>query len=337
MNTAKNGKRLIESHKRNICGDDPSPDSFGGNEGNLIKDNPLNQDGIGEKEILVVSFGTSFNDSRIADIKGIEDAMQALNPGWSVRRAFSSQIIINHILTRDREKIDNMEEAFERAVANDVKKLVIQPTLLIQGTEYDELVRIAELHAPSFENILLAEPLLGLVGDSASSLNPDKAIVAREITKEAVKEAGFSSLSEAKTKGTAFVFMGHGTSHPAKISYIQMVSQMEELGYDNVFVGTVEGEPEETACKVVIEDVKRAGYKKVVLRPLMLVAGDHANNDMAGDDKDSWKSLFGMSGAFDSIVCQTAGLGRIPSIQKLYVEHTKAACRRITSENTLSD
>ena len=119
--------------------------------------------------------------------------------------------------------------------------------------------------------------------------------------------------------------MGHGTSHTAKISYSQMASQMAELGYDNVFIGTVEGEPEETACENVIAAVKDAGYKKVVLRPLMVVAGDHANNDMAGDDDDSWKSMFEASGAFDSIDCQIAGLGEIADIQKIYVNHTADA------------
>lgn len=108
-----------------------------------------------------------------------------------------------------------------------------------------------------------------------------------------------------------------------------MASQMEELGYENVFIGTVEGEPEETACENVIEAVKDAGYTKVVLRPLMVVSGDHANNDMAGDDEDSWKSMFNASGAFEKIDCQIAGLGRIPAIQQMYVDHTAAAVSQL--------
>ena len=145
------------------------------------------------------------------------------------------------------------------------------------------------------------------------------------VTAEAVKTAGFDSLDAAKEEGTAFVFMGHGTSHTAKISYSQMQTQMEQLGYENVFIGTVEGEPEDTACEAVIEKLKNAGYKKVILRPLMVVAGDHANNDMAGDDDDSWKSQFEASGVFDSIDTQIAGLGEIDAIQQLYVAHTQAA------------
>lgn len=145
------------------------------------------------------------------------------------------------------------------------------------------------------------------------------------MTAEAVKDAGYDSLDAAKEDGTAFVFMGHGTSHTAKVSYSQMQTQMKDLGYDNVFIGTVEGEPEETSCESVIDAVEKAGYKKVVLRPLMVVAGDHANNDMAGDDDDSWKSQFEASKAFDSVESQIAGLGEIDAIQQIYVAHTKAA------------
>ncbi|MBO6101400.1 MAG: sirohydrochlorin cobaltochelatase, partial [Spirochaetaceae bacterium] len=293
--------------------------------GDASKDNPLNQDGIGENEILVVSFGTSFNDSRVADIGSVEKAIQAANPNWSVRRAFTAQIIINHIQARDNEKIDNMEQALERAVSNGVKNLVIQPTHLMRGAEYDELVEVVNDYEDKFESVAVAEPLLGKVGSNASVINQDKQTVAVAITAEAVKTAGFASLEAAAEKGTAFVFMGHGTSHSAKISYSQMASQMEKLGYENVFIGTVEGEPEETSCENVIDAVKDAGYSTVVLRPLMVVAGDHANNDMAGDDEDTWKSMFNASGNFEKIDCQIAGLGRIAAIQQMYVDHTAEA------------
>ena len=293
--------------------------------GDASLDNPLNQDEIGENELLVVSFGTSFNDSRAADIKGIEDAIQAAYPDWSVRRAFTAQIIINHVQARDGEKIDNMEQALERAVANGVKDLVVQPTHLMHGAEYDEMMEMVDSYRDQFESVAIAEPLLGEVGSDATVINADKEAVAKAITAEAVKTAGFDSLDAAAKDGTAFVFMGHGTSHTAKVSYSQMQSQMNALGYKNVFIGTVEGEPEETACENVIEAVKAAGYTKVVLRPLMVVAGDHANNDMAGDDEDSWKSQFEASGEFDSVECQIAGLGEVADIQQLYVAHTKAA------------
>ena len=316
---------LTDAQKELVEGENADPDYFGRDTGDASKDDPRNQDEIGENEILVVSFGTSFNDSRVADIKGIEDAIAAANPDWSVRRAFTAQIIINHVQARDDEKIDNVDQALERAVDNGVKNLVVQPTHLMHGAEYDELTAAVEGYKDKFESVAIAEPMLGEVGSDATVINEDKAKVAEAITAEAVKTAGYDSLDAAKEDGTAFVFMGHGTSHSAKVSYSQMAAQMKDLSYDNVFIGTVEGEPEETACENVIEAVKEAGYTKVVLRPLMVVAGDHANNDMAGEDEDSWKSQFEASGAFDEIDTQIEGLGRIDAVEQLYVQHTKAA------------
>ena len=316
---------LTDAQKELVEGENADPDYFGRDTGDASKDDPRNQDEIGENELLVVSFGTSFNDSRAEDVKGIEDALAEAYPDWSVRRAFTAQIIINHVQARDGEKIDNVDQALQRAVDNGVKNLVVQPTHLMHGAEYDELTAALEGYKDKFESIKIAEPLLGEVGADATVINADKAAVAEAITAEAVKHAGFDSLDAVKEDGTAFVFMGHGTSHTAKVSYSQMQTQMEQLGYDNVFIGTVEGEPEDTSCEAVIEKLKEAGYKKVILRPLMVVAGDHANNDMAGDDDDSWKSQFEASGAFDSIDTQIAGLGEIQAIQQLYVAHTQAA------------
>lgn len=313
---------LTDEQKELVEGENADSDYFGRDTGDASKDNPLNQDDIGENEILVASFGTSFNNSRVEDIKGIEDAIQKANPDWSVRRAFTAQIIINHIQARDEEFIDNMQQAMERAVANGVKNLVIQPTHLMHGAEYDELVGIAQTYKSQFETLKIAEPLLGEVGTDASSINTDKKTVAKALTKAAVKDAGYNNLNEAKKDSVAFVFMGHGTSHTAKVSYSQMQSQMKALKYDNVFIGTVEGEPEETSCDAVMNAVTQAGYKKVILRPLMVVAGDHANNDMAGDDEDSWLSVFNNSGNFDSVDVQVTGLGSIKAIQELYVKHT---------------
>lgn len=316
---------LTDAQKELVEGENADPDYFGRDTGDASKDDPRNQDEIGENEILVVSFGTSFNDSRVADIKGIEDAIAAANPDWSVRRAFTAQIIINHIQARDDEHIDNMDQALDRAVANGVKNLVVQPTHLMHGAEYDELMETVEAYKDQFASVKVAEPLLGEVGDDETVVNADKKAVAEDLTAEAVKTAGYDSLDAAKEDGVAFVFMGHGTSHTAKVSYSQMQTQMNELGYENVFIGTVEGEPEETACEEVIKAVAEAGYTKVVLRPLMVVAGDHANNDMAGEDEDSWLSQFNASGKFDSVDTQIAGLGGIKAIQDLYVAHTAAA------------
>ena len=316
---------LTDAQKELVEGEEADPDYFGRDTGDASKDDPRNADDIGENELLVVSFGTSFNASRAADIKGIEDALQAAYPDWSVRRAFTAQIIINHVQARDGEKIDNMQQAMDRAVANGVKNLVVQPTHLMHGAEYDEMMEMIDSYRDKFESVAVAEPLLGEVGADAAAINSDKEAVAKAITAAAVKDAGYDSLDAAAAEKTAFVFMGHGTSHTAKISYSQMQTTMQTLGYDNVFIGTVEGEPEETACENVIEAVKAAGYTKVVLRPLMVVAGDHANNDMAGADDDSWLSQFKASGAFEEVDTQIAGLGEISDIQQLYIAHTKAA------------
>ncbi len=316
---------LTDAQKEMVEGEFADPDYFGRDTGDASGDDPLNDDGIGENEILVVSFGTSFNESRTEDIGSVERTLAAAYPEWSVRRAFTAQIIINHVLARDGEKIDNMDQALQRAVDNGVRNLVIQPTHLMHGAEYDEIVEAVDAFSDKFATVIISEPLLGEVGSDATVINDDKKAVAELITAEAVKEAGYEGLDEAADDGTAFVFMGHGTAHTAKVSYSQMATQMEKLGYANVYVGTVEGEPEETSCEVILDRVKEAGYKKVVLRPLMVVAGDHANNDMAGDEEDSWKSIFTASGDFERVECQIAGLGRIDGIESLYASHAADA------------
>ena len=314
---------LTDAQKALVEGEEASPDYFGLDTGDASKDDPRNQDEIGEKELLVVSFGTSFNDSRVADIKSIEDALQEANPDWSVRRAFTAQIIINHIQARDGEKIDNMEQALERAVANGVKQLVVQPTHLMHGAEYDEMCDAIDKVRDKFESVEIAEPMLGEVGSDATVINTDKEAVAKAVVAAALSESGYESTAAAKEAGVAYVLMGHGTAHVAKVTYSQMATQMDKLGYENVFIGTVEGEPEDTSCEAVIAAVKEAGYTTVVLRPLMVVAGDHANNDMAGADEDSWKTMFEAAGF--TVNCQISGLGRIADVQALYVAHTKAA------------
>lgn len=317
---------LTDEQKELVEGENADPDYFGRDTGDASLDDPRNQDGIGENELLVVSFGTSFNESRVEDIKGIEDALQNAYPDWSVRRAFTAQIIINHIQARDGEKIDNMEQALERAVANGVKNLIVQPTHLMHGAEYDEMAEMVEAYRDKFENVVIAEPLLGPVGKDINDINLDKAAVAISITAQAVSESGYESLEAAAADSTAFVFMGHGTAHVAKVSYAQMAAQMKQMEFESIFIGTVEGEPESTSAESIIEAVKEAGYKKVILRPLMVVAGDHANNDMAGNDEDSWKSMFAAAGF--EVSCQIAGMGRIPTIQAQYVIHTALAAAK---------
>ena len=256
---------LTDAQKELVSGQYADPDYFGRDTGDAGADDPLNEDGIGENEILVVSFGTSFNDSRARDIGGIEKALQEAYPDWSVRRAFTAQIIINHVQARDGEYIDNMDQALERAVDNGVKNLIVQPTHLMHGAEYDELSEAVDRFADNFESVKVAEPLLGEVGSDAGALNEDKQKVAESVMAAAVEEAGYESLAKAA----------------------------------------------------------EAGYRKIILRPLMVVAGDHANNDMAGkDDPESWYNQFVNSGNFDSVECQIEGMGRIPDIEEIYIAHT---------------
>ena len=317
---------LTDAQKELVEGENADPDYFGRDTGDASKDDVRNQDEIGENEILVVSFGTSFNDSRVADVKGIEDALQAAYPDWSVRRAFTAQIIINHIQAREGARIDNVEQALDRAVDNGVKNLVIQPTHLMKGAEYDEVIEVVDSYRDKFETVSVAEPLLGEVGNDATVINEDKKAVAEIITAEAVKDAGYDSIEAAKEDQTAFVFMGHGTHHTAMVTYNQMQTQMNELGYDNVFIGTVEGD-EAFSADTIIKNVAEAGYTKVVLRPLMVVAGDHANNDMAGTEEDAWYAMFTASGKFENVDTQIKGLGQIEAIQQIYVDHTAAVLK----------
>ncbi|MGN0261276.1 MAG: sirohydrochlorin cobaltochelatase [Eggerthellaceae bacterium] len=315
---------LTDEQKALVEGEYADPGYFGDDTGDASADDPRNADDIGENEILVVSFGTSYNDSRVQDIKSIEDAIAEANPDWSVRRAFTAQIIINHIQARDGEKIDNMDQALQRAIDNGVKNLVIQPTHLMHGAEYDEMMASIDAVSDQFESVKVAEPLLGPAAEDVNEINEDKVAVTDAVVDAAAKDAGYESAQAAADDGVAFVFLGHGTAHEAKVVYTQMQNQMTEAGYANAFVGTVEGEPEETSVDAVAQAVADAGYTKVILRPLMVVAGDHANNDMAGEDEDSWKSIFEATGNFDSVEAQIAGLGSIPAVQDLYLAHTAA-------------
>ena len=271
--------------------------------GDASLDNILNQDDIGEKELLVVSFGTSYNDSRRLTIGGIESAIAEAIPDYSVRRGFTAQIIIDHVERRDGVHIDNMTEALDRAVANGVKTLVVQPTHLMHGFEYDDVVAELAERAEDFEQVIVAEPLL------TSDEDFDR-----------VADIMIDLLKDYDDGQTAIVYMGHGTEHEYNKIYAQMQEVLASKGADNYYVGTVEAEP---SVDDVLEAIKDKGYTKVVLRDMMVVCGDHANNDMAGDEEDSWKSIFTAAG-YD-VTCVLQGLGEVPEIQQIYVEHAQAA------------
>lgn len=287
------------------------------NTGDASMDNTRNQDEIGENELLVVSFGTSYNDSRRLTIGAIENAIEAAFPDYSVRRGFTSQIIIDHVKKRDGAVIDNVTEALNRAIDNGVKTLVVQPTHLMNGLEYTDLVNELGDNADAFEQVAVGEPLL-------TSDDDFKAVIS------AITDA----TKEYDDGETAICFMGHGTEADSNAVYQKMQDMLKEEGFDNYYVGTVEATP---SCEDVIAQVKKGAYKKVVLEPLMIVAGDHANNDMAGDDEDSWKSQFVASGNFENVDCQIEGLGRIEAVEQLYVDHTKAAIDSIGSTDESAD
>ena len=271
--------------------------------GDASLDNPRNADGIGENELMVVSFGTSFNDNRRLTVGAIEEAMEAAFPDWSVRRGFTSQIIIDHVKSRDGEVIDNVTEALDRAVANGVKTLVVQPTHLMDGFEYNDVVTELASYADAFENIAVGAPLL--------ASDEDFQIVMQAIVDET---------AQYDDGQTAICFMGHGTEAESNGVYAKMQKCLSDAGYANYFVGTVEAAP---TLEDVLAAVQAGSYQKVVLRPLMIVAGDHANNDMASDEEDSWKSAFEAAG-YD-VTCEIKGLGELEAIQQLLVAHAQEA------------
>ena len=271
--------------------------------GDASLDNPRNQDEIGENELLVVSFGTSYNDNRRLTIGAIEAAMEKAFPEYSVRRGFTSQIIIDHVKDRDGEIIDNVGEALDRAVANGVKNLVIQPTHLMNGLEYNDLVNEVAQYSDAFESVAIGLPLL--------TSDEDFQIVADAIVKAT------ASYDDGKT---AICFMGHGTEAESNAVYAKMQQVLIEGGHANYFVGTVEATP---SLEDVLALVQAGSYERVVLQPLMIVAGDHANNDMAGDEEGSWKTTFEAAGY--QVECLVNGLGELEEIQNLLVAHAQAA------------
>ena len=275
--------------------------------GDASLDDPLNADEIGEKELLVVSFGTSYNDSRRLTIGAIEKKLAEEFPDYSVRRAFTSQIIIDHVQSRDNIKIDNVKEALDRAVANNVKTLVVQPTHLMKGgLEYTDLVSEIADYADAFEHLEIAEPLLAEDNDF-----------------EAVASAITEATAQYDDGETAICFMGHGTEAESNMVYSKMQTLLTDKGYTNYYIGTVEASP---TLEDLLALVKQGSYKKVVLTPLMVVAGDHANNDMAGDEEGSWKKAFENAGY--EVECLLQGLGENEAIRGIYVEHARAAIEK---------
>ncbi len=274
--------------------------------GDASMDNTRNQNDIGDKELLVLSFGTSYNDNRRMTIGAIEEAMEKAFPDYGVRRGFTSQIIIDRVKSRDKVSIDNVGVPLVRAVDNGVKTLVVQPTDLMNGLEYGDLVAELAEYSDAFEHIAVGEPLLTSEEDFAGVIR-------------AVTEA----TAEYDDGETAICFMGHGTEAESNQVYGRMQKMLADAGYDHYYVGTVEAEP---TLEDVLAAVQKGSYRRVVLEPLMIVAGDHANNDMAGDEEDSWKTVFENAGY--EVVCILRGLGELEAVQQMFVEHAQAAMDR---------
>lgn len=254
--------------------------------------------------ILVVSFGTSFNNSRDITIGAIENEIADAFPQYPVRRAFTSQIIIDKLAERDGLEIDNVTQALDRAVADGIRTLIVQPTHMMSGYEYTDLSNELAEYESDFEKIVLGEPLLTTEEDF-----------------QAVATALENATKEFDDGETAIVFMGHGTEADSNQIYSQMQETATEKGLENYYIGTVEAEP--TLEDVMAALKEKGSYKKVVLEPLMVVAGDHANNDMAGDDEDSWKNMLEAEGY--EVTCRLTGLGEMADIRRIYVDHTRAA------------
>ncbi len=271
--------------------------------GDASLDDPRNQDDIGENELLVVSFGTSFNDSRRLTIGAIEGELEEAFPDYSVRRGFTSNIIIDHVNKRDGILIDDVDAALKRATDNGVKNLVVQPTHLMNGIEYNELTEKIGNYADAFDSLTFGQPLLTSDDDFSK-----------------VEKAVTDWTKEYDDGKTAIVFMGHGTEADSNGVYEKMQELLKKDGFANYYIGTVEATP---SLEDVIAQVKKGDYERVVLEPLMVVAGDHANNDMAGDEVDAWKSCFEKEGY--KVECLLRGLGENEDIRKIYVEHAKAA------------
>lgn len=256
--------------------------------------------------ILTVSFGTSYNDSREKTIGAIEQALAKAYPEYEVRRAFTSGMILRKLKERDGIEIDNVAQALERAAADGIRTLIVAPTHMMAGFEYQDVVKEVEAYRNRFEKVYLSAPLLDSDADYDAVI---AAIVGRTAAYDDQK--------------TAICFMGHGTEADSNRVYAALQEKIRAKGYANYYIGTVEAAPSiEDVVKLLSE---KEIYRRAVLEPLMVVAGDHANNDMAGEEDDSWKSILEKKGY--EVICILEGLGELPAIQKIYVDHVKAALR----------
>ncbi len=258
-----------------------------------------------KKAILVVSFGTSYSESRKKNIDAIANEIAHAFPQYTVRQAFTSKIIIQILKTRDNIHMDSVTQALQQLVEEGYQELIIQPTHLMNGIEYDEMVADAVAFKGLFNKMRIGAPLLTTVSDYEDFI-----------------EAVLSEIPERGDANTAIVFMGHGSTHFANAAYAALDYHMKHKGHRNAFVGTVESYPD---ILTVREDLIAYGAKKAVLYPLMIVAGDHAHNDMAGEEEDSWTSILEKDMEVTTVL---KGLGEYKGIRSMFIAHVVNAIRK---------
>lgn len=297
----------------------PPPKTLKDLEGYLEKIRPQVYDGKGKKEgkdwmdmkqekhmekraILLVSFGTSHNDTRIKTIDAIERDVADAFPDYVVYTAWTSKMIIEKIRQRDHVHVHTVKEAMEQMNSDGITHVTVQPTHIINGIENDRMKEDAMAYKDRFSSLLFGMPLLSETEDSFRVIQ----VLMEELGKP--------------DTDTALVFMGHGTTHYANSVYALLDYQFKDMGYDNVYIGTVEAYPSMENLKRMI---KEGGYKKIILTPFMIVAGDHAKHDMAGGRKDSWKCQFEELG-YD-LSCLMKGLGEYKGIRSLFLRHIRQA------------
>lgn len=255
-----------------------------------------------KKALLIVSFGTSFVENRIAGIDSTEKVIEEAFPEYDRFSAFTSQIIIDVYRDRDNVKFLNVSEAIEKIYREGYGEVLVVPTLIINGDEYDEMMEALDPFKDKFSKLTISRALLTSVDDYENVVN--SMVVDLPVNQ----------------RDTAVILLGHGTHHHANSAYPAMDYVLKHMGYKDIYVGTVEGSPMYDA---VSKDLKNKGYKKVFLMPLMLVAGDHTYNDMAGDEVDSWKVMLKTEGY--EVDYKIKGMGEFQAIREMFVDHANIA------------
>jgi sirohydrochlorin cobaltochelatase len=263
----------------------------------------------GKKAILVVSFGTTFADTRKVTTEAVENKIRAAFPDYEVRRAFTSRIIIKKLADEEGLKIDTEKQALDRLKADGYTEVIVQPLHIEAGEEYEKLLNAVASYAKSFAKITVGRPLLYYTGQEGEK--PDDYLIAIKALQSQLPKLGVRD---------AVAFMGHGGVSPANTAYAALQLKLGDAGIKNVFVFTVEGYP---TVENLMDKLKINKIKKITLMPFMLVAGDHANNDMAGDEDDSFKSQLRKAGF--QVETYIHGLGENVGIQNIYVQHVKDA------------